>query len=115
MKQIWSPPCARRCSPCKNEWCAIERINLDTKEKSTGNAGIFTCQVITMATQTLTTTSNIGTARPKWTLLQRLWNAMIKAQQARADQCIADYLQNIGWKLTDSAEREIERRSSSKQ
>jgi hypothetical protein len=68
-----------------------------------------------MATQTLTTTSNIGTARPKWTLLQRLWNAMIKAQQARADQCIADYLQNIGWKLTDSAEREIERRSSSKQ
>jgi hypothetical protein len=68
-----------------------------------------------MATQTLTTTSNISTARPKWTLLQRLWNAMIKAQQARADQCVADYLQNIRWKLTDSAEREIERRSSSKQ
>jgi hypothetical protein len=68
-----------------------------------------------MATQTLTTTSGIGTARPKWTLLQRLWNAMIKAQQTRADRCVADYLQNIGWKLTDSAEREIERRSSSKQ
>jgi len=68
-----------------------------------------------MVIQTLTTTSSISAARPKWTLLQRLWNAMIKAQQARADQCIADYLQNIGWKLTDSAEREIERRSSSKQ
>jgi hypothetical protein len=40
---------------------------------------------------------------------------MIKAQQAGADRCVADYLQNIGWKLTDSAEREIERRSSSKQ
>jgi hypothetical protein len=66
-----------------------------------------------MATQTLTTTSSIGTARPKWTRLQRLWNAMIKAQQARADRCVADYLQNIAWKLT--AEREIERRSSSKQ
>ena len=64
-----------------------------------------------MATQTLTTTSSIGTARPKWTRLQRLWNAMIKAQQARADRCVADYLQNIAWKLT--AEREIERRSSS--
>jgi hypothetical protein len=35
-------------------------------------------------------------------LLQRLLNAMIKAQQARAEQCVADYLQNIGWKLTDS-------------
>jgi hypothetical protein len=68
-----------------------------------------------MATQTLTTTSGISTARPKWTLLQRFWNAMIKAQQARADRCVADYLQNIGWKLTDSAEREIERRSSSMQ
>jgi hypothetical protein len=68
-----------------------------------------------MATQTLTTTSSISTTRPKWTLLQRLWNAMIKAQQARADRRVADYLQDIGWKLTDSAEREIERRSSSKQ
>jgi hypothetical protein len=68
-----------------------------------------------MATQTLTTTSGISTARPKWSLLQRFWNAMIKAQQARADRCVADYLQNIGWKLTDSAEREIERRSSSMQ
>jgi hypothetical protein len=68
-----------------------------------------------MATQTLTTTSSIGTARRKWTLLQRLWNVMIKAQQARADRCVADYLQNIGWKLTASAEREIERRSSSMQ
>ena len=66
-----------------------------------------------MATQTLTTTSSIGTAQPKWTRLQRLWNSMIEAQQARADRCVADYLQNIGWKLTDSAEREIERRSSS--
>jgi hypothetical protein len=52
-----------------------------------------------MATQTLTTTSGISTARPKWTLLQRFWNAMIKAQQARADRCVADYLQNIGWML----------------
>jgi hypothetical protein len=67
-----------------------------------------------MAIQTLTTTSNISAPRPKLTLLQRLWNAVIKAQQARAEQCVADYLQNIGWKLTDSADREIERRSSSK-
>jgi hypothetical protein len=71
--------------------------------------------VIIMTTQTLTTTSSISAARPKWTLLQRLWNAMIKAQQIRGDRSVADYLQNIGWKLTDSAEREIERRSSSKQ
>ena len=68
-----------------------------------------------MTTQTLTTTSSISAARPKWTLLQRLWNAMIKAQQIRGDRSVADYLQNIGWKLTDSAEREIERRSLSKQ
>ena len=66
-----------------------------------------------MALQTLTTPSGISTARPKWTLLRRLWNAMIKAQQARADRCVANYLQDIGWKLTDNAEREIERRSSS--
>jgi hypothetical protein len=71
--------------------------------------------VIIMTTQTLTTTSSISAARPKWTLLQRLWNAMIKAQQIRGDRSVADYLQNIGWKLTDSAEREIERRSLSKQ
>src|ERR1700704_308752 len=50
--------------------------------------------------QTLTTTSSISAARPKWTLLQRLWNAMIKAQQIRGDRSVADYLQNIGWKLT---------------
>src|SRR5258707_15136361 len=37
------------------------------------------------------------------------------AAKARADRCVADYLQNIGWKLTDSAEREIQRRSSSMQ
>jgi len=42
-------------------------------------------------------------------------DAVAKAQQARTDRSLADYLQNIGWKLTDSAEREIERRSSSKQ
>src|ERR1700732_537856 len=36
-------------------------------------------------------------------------DAVAKAQQARTDRSLADYLQNIGWKLTDSAEREIER------
>src|SRR5258708_37914781 len=33
MKQISSPPCARGCGPCENEWCTIGRINLDTKKK----------------------------------------------------------------------------------
>lgn len=38
MKQIWSPPCARRCRPCENKWCTIARISLDKKKKGTGNA-----------------------------------------------------------------------------
>jgi hypothetical protein len=50
--------------------------------------------------------------------LKRTWGQRVgrtyrSAQQARADRCVANYLQDIGWKLTDNAEREIERRSSS--
>ena len=43
-------------------------------------------------------------------LLRRLYDAIIKARQLEADREIARYLELTGGKLTDSIEREIERR-----
>jgi hypothetical protein len=49
------------------------------------------------------------TARPKGTLFRRWLDAFMAAQQRRADREIARYIAASGG-LTDSVEREIERR-----
>jgi hypothetical protein len=38
-----------------------------------------------------------------------LMQRMIQARQRHADRVVARYLQDSGWKFTDSAERSIER------
>jgi len=43
-------------------------------------------------------------------VLRRFYDAIIKARQAEAEREIARYLAHRGGKLTDSIEREIERR-----
>ena len=43
-------------------------------------------------------------------LLQRIFDAMVASRQRQAEREIARYLQNAGGKITDDAEREIERR-----
>lgn len=49
------------------------------------------------------------TARPKRSLFRRWYDAFMAAQQRRADREIARYIEASGG-LTDSVEREIERR-----
>lgn len=55
-------------------------------------------------------TRSAPSSRPTRGLLRRLYDAMIKARQQEAEREIARYLQLSGGKLTDSIEREIERR-----
>ena len=58
------------------------------------------------------TPANRSESRPSSTrsVLRRLYDAIIKARQAEAEREIARYLALRGGKLTDSIEREIERR-----
>ncbi len=46
---------------------------------------------------------------PRQPLFQKLMQRMIEARQRQADRVVAQYLQESGWKFTDSAERGIER------
>jgi hypothetical protein len=63
------------------------------------------------ATQTELSYPEASTAKlAKRGLLRRLFDAMIAARQRQADREIAYYLQSIGEKFTDGAEREIARR-----
>ncbi len=65
-----------------------------------------------MATQTLTGPflGQTRSARPdRQPLIQMLMQRMIQARQRHADRVVARYLQDSGWKFTDSAERSIER------
>jgi uncharacterized protein YecA (UPF0149 family) len=48
--------------------------------------------------------------RAQRSLFRRLFDAMIASRQRQAEREIARYLQSIGEKFTDDAEREIERR-----
>lgn len=47
---------------------------------------------------------------PQRGLFTRLMSTIIAARQRKADREIARYLESRGWKFTDAAEREIERR-----
>jgi hypothetical protein len=49
-------------------------------------------------------------APPKRRLFRRLLNAMIAARQRKAEREIARYVERLGGKFTDSAEREIAQR-----
>jgi len=49
-------------------------------------------------------------AKPRPGLFTRFAAAFVATRQRDADRAIASYLQHIGGKLTDSVEREIERR-----
>lgn len=56
------------------------------------------------------TTFAPGTAAARPSLLTRFIRAMQASRQRQADREIAAYLRRTGGKLTDTAEREIERR-----
>jgi hypothetical protein len=47
---------------------------------------------------------------PRRSLWRRLFEAMVEARRAQAEREIAIYVERIGGKFTDSAEREIEHR-----
>ena len=47
---------------------------------------------------------------PKPGILTRFFRALIEARQHQAERAVARYLASSGGKLTDSIEREIERR-----
>ena len=47
---------------------------------------------------------------PRRSLWRRLFEAMAEARRAQAEREIAIYLERIGGKFTDDAEREIEQR-----
>jgi len=50
------------------------------------------------------------TRAPRRGLLARIFDAMVASRQRQAEREIARYLRNSGGKITDEAEREIERR-----
>ena len=50
--------------------------------------------------------------QPKPSLLRRFYGAIVEARQREADRQIARFLGGTGGRLTDSIEREIERRLS---
>jgi hypothetical protein len=50
------------------------------------------------------------TQAPKRGVFRRFYDALIASRQRQADHEIARFLQNRGGRLTDDAEREIERR-----
>lgn len=47
---------------------------------------------------------------PQRGLFARFMSTIIAARQRKADREIARYLESRGWKFTDAAERDIERR-----
>ncbi len=56
------------------------------------------------------TTARSTTAAPKRGLLERVLAALVQARMRQAERHIAHYLASTGSKLTDSVEREVERR-----
>lgn len=58
--------------------------------------------------------STSASVKPKQHLFLRFFEALIAARQLQADRAVARILARSGHKLTDSIEREIERRLISK-
>jgi hypothetical protein len=54
--------------------------------------------------------SGRGRIRPRPSLLRRLVDALIETRQRQAEREVARFLESTGGKLTDTVEREIEKR-----
>jgi hypothetical protein len=65
---------------------------------------------MTFLSTTLSAQDAFGTAPRRPGILARLLGALAASRQHQAEQEIARYLEISGGKMTDSAEREIERR-----
>jgi hypothetical protein len=62
------------------------------------------------APQEFTGSQNVAAKRPQSGFWRRLFDAMAVARRRQAEREIERYLRDIGGKLTDEAEREIEAR-----